>query len=102
MTLVSRKSSNPGRLIPTHRHLGWQGFDAVWIGVVAPRDLPTPIVNRLNKELAAVMESADIRSSYEQVGKEIEPGTPEAMTAAIRQEVPRWREVVRQAGIASN
>lgn len=87
---------------PTLAELGWQDFDAVWIGVVAPRGLPAPIVSRLNKELAAVMESAEIRSSYELVGRVIDPGTPEAMTAAIRQEVPRWREVVRRAGIASN
>ncbi|WP_432260136.1 hypothetical protein [Cupriavidus sp. TMH.W2] len=48
------------------------------------------------------MESVEIRSSYELVGRVIDTGTPEAMTAAIRQEVPRWREVVRRAGIASS
>ncbi|WP_432260137.1 Bug family tripartite tricarboxylate transporter substrate binding protein [Cupriavidus sp. TMH.W2] len=33
---------------PTLAELGWHDFDAVWIGVVAPRGLPAPIVSRLN------------------------------------------------------
>jgi tripartite-type tricarboxylate transporter receptor subunit TctC len=87
---------------PTLAELGWKGFDAVWVGVVAPRGLPAPIVKRLNRELAAVMESADIRTSYEQVGRVISTGTPEAMAATIRQEVPHWREIVQQARIVTN
>jgi tripartite-type tricarboxylate transporter receptor subunit TctC len=84
---------------PTLEELGWNGFDAVWVGVVAPRGLPAPIVERLNRELAVVMASPDIRDTYEQAGRVVSTGTPEAMTAAIRNDVPRWREIVRQAQI---
>lgn len=84
---------------PTMAELGWNGFDAVWVGVVAPPGLPASIVERLNKELAAVMASPDIRDTFEQAGRVVSTGTPEAMTAAIRDEVPRWREIVRQAQI---
>lgn len=74
----------------------------MWIGIVAPRGLPAPAVTRLSKELAAVMTLPEVRNSYEQVGRTVNTGMPEAITAAIQQDVPRWREIVREAQISEN
>jgi len=64
--------------------------------------LPAPAVTRLSKELAAVMTLPEVRNSYEQVGRTVNTGMPEAITAAIQQDVPRWREIVREAQISEN
>jgi len=74
----------------------------VWVGVVAPRDLPAPAVTRLSKELAVVMALPEVRDNYEQVGRTVNTGMPEAIAAAIRQDVPRWREIVREAQTSEN
>lgn len=69
---------------------------------VAPRGLPAPAVTRLIKELAGVMALPEVRDNYEQVGRTVNTGIPEAITAAIRQDVPRWRKIVREAQISEN
>lgn len=74
----------------------------MWVGVVAPRDLPAPAVTRLSKELAVVMALPEVRDNYEQVGRTVNTGMPEAIAAAIRQDVPRWREIVREAQTSEN
>jgi tripartite-type tricarboxylate transporter receptor subunit TctC len=57
------------------------------------------VIARLNRDLTAAIQSPDIRRGFEAAGRLITPGTPEEMAATIRQEVPRWREVVQHAQI---
>ncbi len=85
--------------VPTFEELGIKGIGTVWLGFVAPRGTPAAIVMRLNQELRRAVESPEFRSASEGFGRLVTPGTPEAMTATIRDEIPRWREVVHRAQI---
>lgn len=85
--------------VPTFDELGIKGIGTVWLGFVAPRGTPAEIVARLNQELKRAVESPEFRSASEGFGRLVTPGTPEEMTATIRDEIPRWREVVQRAGI---
>lgn len=85
--------------VPTFEELGIQGIGTVWLGFVAPRDTPAPIVMRLNQELRRAVNSPEFRSASEGFGRLVTPGTPEAMSATIRDEIPRWRAVVQRAQI---
>lgn len=85
--------------VPTFDELGIKGIGTVWLGFVAPRGTPAAVVARLNQELRRAVESPEFRSASEGFGRLVTPGTPEAMTATIRDEIPRWREVVHRAQI---
>lgn len=85
--------------VPTFEELGIKGIGTVWLGFVAPRGTPPEIVQRLNQELKRAVESQEFRSASEGFGRLVTPGTPEEMVATIRDEIPRWREVVQRAGI---
>jgi tripartite-type tricarboxylate transporter receptor subunit TctC len=85
--------------VPTFDELGIAGIGTVWLGFVAPRGTPAPIVTRLNEELRRAVESPEFRSASEGFGRLVTPGSPEAMTATIRDEIVRWREVVQRAQI---
>jgi tripartite-type tricarboxylate transporter receptor subunit TctC len=85
--------------VPTFLERGIGGVDTVWVGVIAPRGVPAAIITRMNRELTRAIESPDLRSSYESLGRIIMPGTPQAMTATIHEEIPRWRALVKRAHI---
>jgi tripartite-type tricarboxylate transporter receptor subunit TctC len=85
--------------VPTFKEYGIEGIGSIWLGVVAPAGVPPAIVARLNHDLAIAVRSPDIVASFEKAGRAITPGKPEEMAATIRDEIPRWREVVRRAHI---
>jgi len=85
--------------VPTFEELGQPGIGTIWSGVIAPLGTPPAVIARLNRDLTAAIQSPDIRRGFEAAGRLITPGTPEEMAATIRQEVPRWREVVQHAHI---
>lgn len=87
--------------VPTFEERGIHGMSSVWVGAVAPAGTPAPIVGRLSQELARAVESPDVRTSFENAGRVIAPGTPAAMQATIRSEIPVWRETIRQAQIVA-
>lgn len=85
--------------VPTFEELGIAGIGTVWLGFVAPRGTPPALVARLNQELRRAVESPEFRSASEGFGRVVTPGTPEAMAATIREEIPLWRAVVQRARI---
>jgi tripartite-type tricarboxylate transporter receptor subunit TctC len=88
--------------VPTFEELGIKGIGTVWLGFVAPRGTPADIVSRLNQELKRAVESPEFKRASEGFGRLVTPGTPEEMAATIRDEIPRWREVVLRAKIKAD
>ncbi|HSV24783.1 MAG TPA: tripartite tricarboxylate transporter substrate binding protein [Xanthobacteraceae bacterium] len=86
--------------VPSFAELGYDRMDiSLWYGVVAPAGTPQAIVQRLNAELAKILEMADVRKSFADQGADVEGGTPAAFDAFMREESARWGAVVKQAGI---
>jgi tripartite-type tricarboxylate transporter receptor subunit TctC len=85
--------------VPTFVELGLLGIGTIWLGVIAPLGTPSAVIARLNRDLTAAVQSAEIRRIFEPAGRLITPGTPDEMAATIRDEIPRWREVVQRAQI---
>lgn len=70
-----------------------------WYGLIGPKGLPSPIVARLNSEVAKVLE---LKETVEQLQNEsVSPagGTPEQFLALIKKKIPIWRKVVNDLGI---
>lgn len=85
--------------VPTFEELGIPGIGTAWLGFVAPLGTPAEIVSRLDQELKRAVESPEFKRASEGFGRLVTPGTPHEMAATIRDEIPRWREVVRRAQI---
>jgi tripartite-type tricarboxylate transporter receptor subunit TctC len=80
---------------------GIKGYDAtIMYGVFTPAKVSPDIVRRLNEAMAKVLRSADTGMKLQAQGMAATiPGTPEQMTAYIRENLPRWGKVIREAGI---
>ena len=86
--------------IPTIAESGVPGYDvASWYGLVAPNGVPAPIIDRLHRELADILKSADATATLAKSGAEPASSTPDELRDRIHAEITRWRKVVHDAGI---
>jgi tripartite-type tricarboxylate transporter receptor subunit TctC len=77
-----------------------EGFSVTgWQGLFAPAGTPRPIVDKLAAEVKHVFEAPDVVATLTKVGGEPEPMTPDAFAAFIAAERPKWRDVVKAAGV---
>ena len=86
--------------VPTLAEAGLPGFESTnWQGVIVPAGTPRAIVDRLNRDINAVLAIPEQRDSIVANGGEVAGGTPEAFRDFIRSETAKWGEVVRTAKI---
>ena len=89
--------------LPTIAESGYPGFVALaWNGVMAPSATPKPIIARLNAEINAIFNKADVTAKMNAVGFELIGGTPEALGELIARETATWAPVVRKLGIRAD
>jgi tripartite-type tricarboxylate transporter receptor subunit TctC len=86
--------------VPTVHEAGLPGFEAAsWQGLFAPAGTPPAILARLHAEVAAALSAPDVRETFARQGFLVGATTPEEFAAFIREEVAKWREVVRAGNI---
>jgi tripartite-type tricarboxylate transporter receptor subunit TctC len=86
--------------VPSFAELGYPRMDiALWYGIVTRGGTPVPIVQRLNTELAKILQMPDVRKALADQGADVSSGSPEDFAAFMRNESERWSAVVKQAGI---
>jgi tripartite-type tricarboxylate transporter receptor subunit TctC len=77
------------------------GFEASqWVGLVAPRDTSTMIIERLNREINAALGDPTVKARFADLGGVVLPGSPADFGRLIREETDKWAEVIRAAGIS--
>jgi tripartite-type tricarboxylate transporter receptor subunit TctC len=85
--------------VPTMMEQGVADFDvATWYGVWAPAGTPKPIVDKLQREIAAILKEPGIKERYAGLGADPIGSTPEEFDAYCRSELARWAEVVKISG----
>jgi tripartite-type tricarboxylate transporter receptor subunit TctC len=86
--------------VPTMIESGLADFVSMsFTGLVVPAGTPPDIIKRLNAELRAGLDSAEMRTAMDKLGVIPRPGTPEDFRAFLAQETQRWRAVAKNAGI---
>lgn len=84
---------------PTAREAGIPSVEAFsWSGVLVPAGTPAGIVSRLNAEVTRALRQPDLVAAYTASGAELDPGTPEAFAAFLREEQARWSRRARDLG----
>lgn len=72
-----------------------KGVDAVsWLGMVVSPGTPRPVVDRLNRELHAILDLPDVKARFAELGTTPMPSSPEEMRERIEREIARWNRVV--------
>jgi len=95
---VKRATSLPD--VPTFIEQGVAGFEAnSWVGIHVPVKTPKAIVDRLHRDITAVLKDHDLRERYVTLGIEAVGNSPEEFTAQVREDLARWQKVVEAAKI---
>jgi tripartite-type tricarboxylate transporter receptor subunit TctC len=79
------------------------GYDvSVWHGIVGPAGMDAALIARINAVFNQVLQAPAVRTAITQTqSADIIGGTPQQFDAFIKEELKRWPEVVRAAGIKS-
>jgi tripartite-type tricarboxylate transporter receptor subunit TctC len=89
--------------VPTFAEVGFPGFEVTsWYALVARSGTPKAVVDKLSRELNAIMQSPEFKKKYDDIGAFTIGSTPEELGTFIKSETVKWTAVVRQAGIQPN
>lgn len=85
--------------VPTVAESGIPGFNAIgWWGVLAPAGVPTEIVDKLNRDINAIVREAKMHDWLRGLGFEPADDSPQAFTRFIANEIEKWGRVVKSSG----
>jgi tripartite-type tricarboxylate transporter receptor subunit TctC len=100
IAVSSRERTKALPKLPTIAEAGLPGYEAMgWNGVFAPAATPRAIVAKLNRDIVDVLNMPDVRERLESMGSNPVGGTPEQFGAYVKQEIARWRRVIRENNI---
>ena len=75
------------------------GYDATsWYGLMATASTPAAVVQRVNQELGKILQQADVRSRYAQLGVDAVSMTPNEFGVYINREMAKWADVIARSG----
>jgi tripartite-type tricarboxylate transporter receptor subunit TctC len=95
---LQRSSAAPE--IPTVAESGLPGFETLtWFGLFAPAGMPQPVVDRLNAEVKKSLASPDVHAKLVQQGLTVVGGSSAELKAYMKQEVPKWGKLLKNANI---
>ncbi len=86
--------------VPTLDESGLPGYEVIsWNGIGAPAKTPRAIVERLNRELHAAVNSPPVKQRFAELGIEQNLKTPEEMRAFVTSEIAKWDALIDTAKI---
>lgn len=100
IAVTGAKRAEAASAIPTVAESGLRGYAATnWYGMVAPAGTPTPVIERLNREIVAALKSPEVVEQLKARGIETAPSTPAEFGQFIRAEEQKWVPVIKRANI---
>ena len=86
--------------VPTMHESGFDGVPAyLWIGLLAPAQTPTAIIEKLNAAINDGLKAPEMQASIAKLGLERRSLTPQEFTAALADETRLWEAAVKESGV---
>jgi len=101
MTTATRASALPD--VPTLTEVGLDGFDiGTWFGMLAPAGTPAAIIEKLSRDITAIVSADEFRQRMLAAGAEPMTSTPQAFAERIDRETKKFAQLVKEHGITVN
>ncbi len=85
--------------VPTFAEVGMPSLTASpWFALVAPAGTPKPIIDRVNREVVAMMKAPDMREKLAAQGLNARWSTPQEADSLVASEMKRWARVAKESG----
>ena len=103
IAVTGKKRSEAAPSVPTVSETGIDGYAfSGWAGLLAPAGVPPAIVDRLNREVVAVLNTPEIRQRFNTQGVEAATGTPAEFQSLIDSELKLWKAVATRSNIVAD
>lgn len=100
LAVTGAKRSGVMPELPTIAESGLPGYAfSTWYGFLITAGTPMPVVNRLNAEIAKVLNQLDVRERMAKEGTEPLSGTPAQFATYMDAQITQWGKVVKNAGV---
>jgi tripartite-type tricarboxylate transporter receptor subunit TctC len=98
VTGAKRLPAEPG--VPTIAESGVKGFDVLlWHGLIGPKNLPKPVVERVNAEVNKMLKASETAKQLETDGVAPAGGNAQRFSEQIKKEIALWKDVVAKTGV---
>jgi len=98
---AQRSTSLPD--IPGLQETGIPDFDvSQWYGLFAPAGTPRVVIDRIHREVSAILKTAEMKKRMAGDGADGVGSTPAEFAAHVRAESARWVEVIRKSNIRAD
>ncbi len=98
--IASEQRISAAKSLPTVAESGYPGYAfALWHGLMAPKNTPAPIVERLNSAINQVLQDPSVRQQLAMQGVEPTGGTPATLAKIIASDLKTYGEVIRETHI---
>lgn len=88
--------------LPTMKEAGYPLEASYWFGLMAPAKTPPAVIAKLEKALAQTLAMPDVQKRFAELGAIVRPLNSEQFTKYVDDELVKWDDVVRKAGIQPN
>jgi tripartite-type tricarboxylate transporter receptor subunit TctC len=103
LAVMSLERSSAYPEVPTMKEQGLPDLEVeTWYAAFVPANTPSPIIQKLNSDINAVLRDAQVREAIEKQGMSPVGGTPRRLAELVKNEIPRWTRVVSAAGIKAD
>jgi tripartite-type tricarboxylate transporter receptor subunit TctC len=88
--------------IPSITEAGFPGIESsVWFGLLAPAGTPKAVVDKINRDTVAILNTQEAKDALLAQGAEPMPMTPREFDTFLRAEIAKWGRVIKAAGITA-
>ena len=86
--------------VPTMNESGVPGYEAtIWLGLMAPRGTPKPVVDKLNEAITKIVGQPEVRQAWAKQGAVAMVMSPEVFDKYARDDITKWDRVIKTANI---
>ena len=86
--------------VPTMNESGVPGYEAtIWLGLMAPRGTPKPVVDKLNEAITKIVSQPDVKQAWAKQGAVAMVMSPEVFDKYARDDITKWDRVIKTANI---
>ena len=86
--------------VPTVHEAGVPNYEAtIWLGLMAPKDTPKPVIDRLNDAVSKVASQPEVRQLWGRQGATALVMTPAVFDKYIEDDIAKWARVIKSANI---
>ena len=86
--------------VPTAAEAGLKGYEsAAWFALIAPKNTPKNIVDKLNKDVNQALADPTVRAKFSELGAEPVIGPPEDLNNLMASDIKKWTAIIKKGGI---